>query len=63
MGQITPPQRAVVEIRYPRDTVTVEADELGRFRSGRCPPADEPAAAPAAGDAAAAHRGLDWLSL
>jgi hypothetical protein len=34
MGQIAPPQRATVEIRYRQDTVTVEADELGRFRSG-----------------------------
>jgi hypothetical protein len=38
MGQITPPQRATVDIRYPGDTVTVEADELGRFRSGPLPP-------------------------
>ena len=37
MGQIAPPQRATVDIRYPRDTVTVEADELGRFRSGPLP--------------------------
>jgi hypothetical protein len=38
MGQIAPPQRAMVDIRYPQDTVTVEADELGRFRSGPLPP-------------------------
>jgi hypothetical protein len=38
MGQIAPPQRATVEIRYRQDTVTVEADELGRFRSGALPP-------------------------
>lgn len=38
MGQIAPPQRATVDIRYPRDTVTVEADELGRFQSGQLPP-------------------------
>jgi len=38
MGQITPPQRATVEIRHRQDTVTVEADELGRFRSGTLPP-------------------------
>ena len=38
MGQIAPPQRATVDIRYPQDTVTVEADELGRFRSGPLPP-------------------------
>ena len=38
MGQIVPPQRATVDIRYRQDTVTVEADELGRFRSGPLPP-------------------------
>jgi len=38
MGQIAPPQRAMVDIRYPRDTVTVETDELGRFESGPLPP-------------------------
>jgi len=38
MGQIAPPQRARVDIRNPGDTVTVEADELGRFRSGPLPP-------------------------
>jgi len=38
MGQIVPPQRATVDIRHPRDMVTVEADDLGRFRSGPLPP-------------------------
>jgi len=38
MGQIAPPQRATVDIRHPRDTVTVETDELGRFESGPLPP-------------------------
>ena len=38
MGQIAPPQRATVDIRYRQDTVTVEADELGRFQSGTLPP-------------------------
>ena len=38
MGQIAPPQRATVDIRHPQDTVTVEADDLGRFRSGPLPP-------------------------
>jgi hypothetical protein len=38
MGQLDPPRRATVEIRGRRDTVTVEADELGRFRSGPLPP-------------------------
>ena len=34
LGQIAPPQRATVEIRHPQGTLTVEADELGRFQSG-----------------------------
>jgi len=38
MGQIAPPGPAVVEIRHQADTVSVTADELGRFRSGPLPP-------------------------
>jgi hypothetical protein len=38
MGQIVPPRRGQVELRRGQDTVTVEADELGRFRSGPLPP-------------------------
>ncbi|MBO0816012.1 MAG: hypothetical protein J2P30_12845 [Actinobacteria bacterium] len=38
MGQIDPPQRATVDIRHPQGTVTVEADDLGRFQSGPLPP-------------------------
>jgi len=38
LGQIGPPQRATVDIRHRQDTVTVEADDLGRFRSGPFPP-------------------------
>jgi hypothetical protein len=38
MGQIAPPQRATVDIRYRQETVTVETDDLGRFRSGPLPP-------------------------
>jgi len=50
MGQITPPQRAMVEIRHGAGIVTTDADELGRFRSAslhrgpmslRLSPADE----------------------
>jgi hypothetical protein len=38
MGQIVPPQRGVVDIRRRQEVVTVESDELGRFRSGPLPP-------------------------
>jgi hypothetical protein len=33
MGQISPPQRATVEIRHGAGVVTTDADELGRFRA------------------------------
>jgi hypothetical protein len=33
MGQITPAQRAVVQIRHGAGTVSTDADELGRFSS------------------------------
>jgi hypothetical protein len=38
MGQIVPPRRGQVDLRRPGETVTVEADELGRFRSGPLAP-------------------------
>jgi hypothetical protein len=38
MGQIVPPRRGRVDLRRPGETVSVEADELGRFRSGPLPP-------------------------
>src|SRR5215472_4202811 len=38
MGQIVPPRSGQVDLRRPRETVTVEADELGRFQSGPLPP-------------------------
>ena len=34
MGQIVPPQRGAVDVRRQQETITIEADELGRFRSG-----------------------------
>jgi len=63
MGQIAPPQRATVDIRGPQDTVTVEADELGRFQSVPVPPG--PASLrlrpPPGGDGPAIV--TDWISL
>lgn len=38
VGQLVPPQPADVEIRYPGGSETVEADEVGRFRSTGIPP-------------------------
>jgi hypothetical protein len=34
MGQIAPPRRGQVELRRSQGTVTIEADQLGRFASG-----------------------------
>ena len=34
IGQLVPPQQAVVDIRYGGDVATLETDELGRFSSG-----------------------------
>jgi hypothetical protein len=60
MGQIAPPQRGAVDIRRRQETVTVEADELGRFESG--PLAPGPLSIrlrPAAGSPVV----TDWLAL
>lgn len=37
MGQIAPPQAAGVDIRRQQGTITVTADELGRFQAGPLP--------------------------
>jgi hypothetical protein len=34
VGQLVPPQSATVDIRQADSVVTIEADELGRFRAG-----------------------------
>jgi hypothetical protein len=38
IGQLVPPQRAVVEIRQTGDVVTIATDELGRFVAESLPP-------------------------
>jgi hypothetical protein len=38
LGQIAPPHRGAVDIRRRQETVTVEADELGRFQAGPLAP-------------------------
>ncbi len=63
MGQIAPPQPGVVDIRRKTDTVTVTADELGRFRSGPLPPGPlSLRLRPAAGTPGPAVV-TDWVSL
>jgi hypothetical protein len=38
IGQLVPPQQAVVEIRHRDEVVTLESDELGRFSADALPP-------------------------
>jgi hypothetical protein len=38
LGQLVPPQPAEVQIRNPGKTITVRADQLGRFRATGIPP-------------------------
>jgi hypothetical protein len=63
LGQIAPPQRATVDIRHPRDTVTVEADELGRFRSGPLPPGPASLRLRPPPGAGWPHVVTDWIAL
>ena len=63
MGQIAPPQRAVVDIRGRRETVTVEADELGRFWSGPLPPGPASLRLRPPSEAAGPAVVTDWIAL
>jgi hypothetical protein len=60
MGQIVPPQPGVVDIRRRQETVSIEADELGRFRSGPLPPGPLSLRLRPAGGALVV---TDWLAL
>ena len=63
LGQIVPPQRATVDIRHPQDTVTVEADDLGRFQSGPLPPGPASLRLRPPPDAAGPAVITDWIAL
>ena len=63
MGQIAPPQRATVDIRHPQDTVTVEADDLGRFWSGPLPPGPASLRLRPPSEAAGPAVVTDWIAL
>jgi hypothetical protein len=63
LGQLTPPQSAVVEIRRRHGAVEVEADELGRFRSGRLPPGPASLRIRPTADPAAPRVATDWICL
>jgi hypothetical protein len=57
------PQRAAVDIRHRQDTVTVEADDLGRFRSGPFPPGPASLRLRPPPDAAGPAVVTDWIAL
>lgn len=38
VGQLVPPQTGTVEVRHPGGSVSVQADEFGRFSCGGIPP-------------------------
>jgi hypothetical protein len=63
LGQIMPPLRAAVEIRNPQGAVTVEADELGRFRSGPLRAGPMSLRLRLAADAPGSQVVTDWLAI
>jgi hypothetical protein len=63
LGQIMPARRAAVEIRNPQGKVTVEADELGRFRSGPLPAGPMSLRLSLAADASGSPVVTDWLAI
>ncbi len=60
MGQIAPPQAGQVDLRRGQETITLDADELGRFRSGPLPPGPLSLRLRPAGGAPVV---TDWLAL
>lgn len=63
LGQIIPPQRAAVNIRTAQDTVTVQADELGRFQSGSLRAGPMSLRLTLAADAARHPVVTDWVAI
>ncbi|HET7016156.1 MAG TPA: hypothetical protein VFI65_19700 [Streptosporangiaceae bacterium] len=71
IGQVTPPSPVVVSIRHRDGAISVEADELGRFRAERIPPgpfslrlpADQAQADQAQPGPAQAGLVTDWISI
>jgi len=54
IGQVTPPSPVAVSIRHRDGAISVDADELGRFRAERIPPGPVRPRLPAADQARAA---------
>ena len=63
MGQITPPQRATVEIRHSAGVVSTDADELGRFRSASLPAGPMSLRLSPAADSPRPAVVTDWLAI
>jgi hypothetical protein len=63
LGQLTPPQRALVEIRRREDAISVEADDLGRFRSGPLRPGPASLRIRSAASGPPSPVATDWICL
>jgi hypothetical protein len=64
IGQLVPPQRALVTVRHHRgSTVAVEADELGRFRAEDLPAGPTSLRCHLAGTEESASVVTDWITL
>ncbi|HEX9032501.1 MAG TPA: hypothetical protein VF834_11695 [Streptosporangiaceae bacterium] len=63
IGQVTPPGPAAVRVRHRGGTVSVDADELGRFRAERIPPGPVSLRLQTAADPAEAGLVTDWISI
>ena len=63
MGQITPPERASVQIRHREGQVTLDADELGRFMSAALRPGPISLRLVSAADGERPAVVTDWVSI
>lgn len=59
VGQLVPPQPGRLEIRHAEGTVSVEADDLGRFSAGDLPPG--PISLHCQGDRSTVAVDTDWV--
>lgn len=59
VGQLVPPQRGHLEIRHAEGTLSVEADDLGRFTADDVPPG--PVSLHCRGERATVAVATDWI--